>query len=119
MHLRDEGIYKVSTLYLSACTCNSMLYKRLQFLWGHARRNPYYSYLIKTFTERKEESGGRGGGSTWRSSIGKNIWLSMHPRNFTSAFLTLMDVKYLTSLKVQGTNKLCLNLILDIHVMIN
>ena len=60
MHLRDEGIYKVSPLYLSACTCNSMLYKRLQFLWGHARRNPYYSYLIKTFTERKEGSGRRG-----------------------------------------------------------
>ena len=43
MQLRDEGIYKVSPLYLTACTCNSMLYKRLQFLWGQARRNPYYS----------------------------------------------------------------------------
>ena len=62
MQLRDEGTNKVSPLYLTACTCNSILYKRLPFLWGHARRNPYYSYLIKTFTERKEESGGRGGG---------------------------------------------------------
>ena len=43
MQLRDEGTNKVSPLYLTACTCNSMLYKRLQFLWGHARRNPYYS----------------------------------------------------------------------------
>ena len=86
MQLRDEGIYKVSPLYLTTCTCNSMLYKRLQFLGGNARSNPYYSYLIKTFTERKEESGGRGGGggATWRSSMGKNIWLSMHLRNFTS-----------------------------------
>ena len=117
MQLRDEGIYKVSPLYFTTCTCNSILYKRLPFLWGHARRKPYYSYLIKTFTGKEGRKRGRG--STWRSSMGKNIWLSMHPRNFTSAFFTLMDVKYLTSLKVQGTNKLYSNLILDIHVMIN
>ena len=37
MQLRDESIYKVSTLYLT--TCSSLLYKRLQFLWRYARRN--------------------------------------------------------------------------------
>ena len=31
----------------------------------------------------------------------------------------LVDVKCLTSFKVQDTDKLYLNLILDIHVMIN
>ena len=38
MQIRDEGIYKVSPLYLT--TCSSLLYKRLQFLWDYARRNP-------------------------------------------------------------------------------
>ena len=75
MQLRDEGIYKVSPLYLTTCTCNSMLYKRLQFLGGHARSNPYYSYFIKTFTERKEGSGRRGGeglhgGAPWVRTFG-------------------------------------------------
>ena len=58
MQLRDEGTYKVSPLYLTTCTCNSILYKRLPLLWGHARRTPYYSYLIKTFAERKKGRGG-------------------------------------------------------------
>ena len=34
--------------------------------------------------------------------MGKNIWLSMRPRNFTSAFFTLMDVKYLTSFLIKS-----------------
>ena len=96
-----------------------MLYKRLQFLWGHARRNPYYSYLIKTFTERKEGSGGRGGlhgGGPWVRTFG---YLLIQEILRPPSSCMLMDVKSLTSLKVQGTNKLCLNLVLDIHVMIN
>ena len=40
MQLRDESIYKVSTLYLTTCSSMLYMYKRLQFLWSYARRNP-------------------------------------------------------------------------------
>ena len=41
MQLRDESIYKGFTLYLTTCSSMLYMYKRLQFLWGYARRNPY------------------------------------------------------------------------------
>ena len=49
MQLRDESIYKGFTLYLTTCSSMLYMYKRLQFLWGYARRNPYGWFPLTRF----------------------------------------------------------------------